>query len=121
MKIKTKQICLGVHKSATNIAVLSELGLFPFSLCTIKATINYWLHLLSANANSLIYHSYQENALLKDGLCSKIKLLLAEIGFTHVWVNQGTFPKSKLLHSLSIKLEDRYINHWIKILFNDDN
>ena len=46
----------------------------------------------------------------KDGLCSKIKLLLAEIGFTHVWVNQGTFSKSKLLHSLSItgKLEERY-------------
>jgi hypothetical protein len=47
--------------------------------------------------------------LLKDGLCSKIKLVLAEIGFTHVWVNQGTFSKSKLLHSLSIKLEHRYI------------
>ena len=57
----------------------------------------------------------------KDGLCSKIKLLLAEIGFTHVWVNQCTFSKSKLLHSLSIKLEDRYINHWNKLLFNDDN
>jgi hypothetical protein len=90
-------------------------------LCTIKATINYWLHLLSANANSLIYHSYQENTLRKDGLCSKIKLLLAEIGLTHVWVNQGTFSKSKLLHSLSIKLEDRYINHWNKLLFNDDS
>jgi hypothetical protein len=103
-QIKFAKFVLGVHKSATNIAVLSELGLFPLSLCTIKATINYWLHLLSAHANSLIYHSYQENALLKDGLCSKIKLLLAEIGFTHVWVNQCTFSKSKLLHSLSIKL-----------------
>ena len=90
-QIKFAKFVLVVHKSATNIAVLSELGLFPLSLCTIKATINYWLHLLSANANSLIYHSYQENTLRKDGLCSKIKLLLAEIGFTHVWVNQGTF------------------------------
>jgi hypothetical protein len=36
-------------------------------------------------------------------------------------VNQGTFSKSKLLHFLSIKLEDRYINHWKIILFNDDN
>jgi hypothetical protein len=53
---------------------------------------------LSANANSLIYHSYQENTLRKDGLCSKIKLLLAKIGFTHAWVNQGTFSKPKLLH-----------------------
>jgi hypothetical protein len=88
-QIKFAKFVLGVHKSATNIAVLSELGLFPLSLCTIKATINYWLHLLSANANSLIYHSYQENTLRKDGLCSKIKFLLAGIGFTHVWVHQS--------------------------------
>jgi hypothetical protein len=59
--------------------------------------------------------------LRKDGLCSKIKLLLAKIGFTHAWMNQGTFSKPKLLHSLSIKLEDRYINHWKTLLFNDDN
>jgi hypothetical protein len=51
-QIKFAKFVLGVHKSATNIAVLSELGLFHLSLCTIKATINYWLHLLSANANS---------------------------------------------------------------------
>jgi hypothetical protein len=87
----------------------------------MKATINYWLHLLSANANSLTYHSYQENTLRKDGLCYKIKLLLAEIGFTHVLVKQGTFSKSKLLNTSSIKLEDRYINHWNKLLFNDNN
>jgi hypothetical protein len=40
-----------------------------------SATINYWLYLLSANANNLIYHLYQENTLRKDGLCSKICLL----------------------------------------------
>jgi hypothetical protein len=57
----------------------------------MKATINYWLHLLSANANSLIYLSYQETTLRKNGLCYKIKRLLTEIGFTHAWVNQGTF------------------------------
>jgi hypothetical protein len=74
----------------TNIAVLSELGLFPLSLCTIKTTINYLLHLLSANANSLIYYSYQEHTLRKDGLCSKIKLLLAEIGFNE----RGNNPSS---------------------------
>jgi hypothetical protein len=56
------------------------------------------------NQVPIIHHSYQENTLRKDGLCSKIKLLPAEIGFTHVWVNQGTFSKSKLLHALSIKL-----------------
>jgi hypothetical protein len=52
---------------------------------------------------------------------SKFKFLLIRISRDHIWVNQGTFSKSKLLHSLSIKLEDRYINHWTKLLFNDDN
>ena len=60
-KKKIAIFVLGVHKSATNIAVLSELGLFPLLLCTIKATINYWLHLLSANANSSIYHGIARN------------------------------------------------------------
>jgi hypothetical protein len=33
-----------------------------------------------------------------------------------------TLPNvGSVLHSLSIKLEDRYINHWKKLLFNDDN
>ena len=35
-QIKFAKFVLGVHKSATNIAVLSELGLFPLSLCTIN-------------------------------------------------------------------------------------
>jgi hypothetical protein len=34
--------------------------------------------------------------------------------------NLGHF-KMKCLHSLSIKLEDRYINHWKNLLLNDDN
>ena len=55
-QIKFAKFVLGVHKSATNIAVLSELGLFPLLLCNMQATITYWLHLLSVNSNSLIYH-----------------------------------------------------------------
>lgn len=55
-EIKFAKYVLGVHKSATNIAVLSELGLFPLLLCNMQATITYWLHLLSVNSNSLIYH-----------------------------------------------------------------
>jgi hypothetical protein len=34
-QIKSAKFVLGVHKSATNIAVLSELGLFLLSLCTM--------------------------------------------------------------------------------------
>jgi hypothetical protein len=36
---------LGVHKKATNFAVLSELGRFPLYYQVIKAMLNYWFRL----------------------------------------------------------------------------
>jgi hypothetical protein len=34
---------LGVHKSATNIAILGEMGLYPLSLKALKSSVGYWL------------------------------------------------------------------------------
>jgi hypothetical protein len=38
-----------------------------------------------------------------------------------IWENQDTFSKSKLLFSVTKQLENRYIEHWKTLLFNDDN
>ena len=64
---------LGVHKSATNIAILGELGLYPLSLNALKSSVRYWLHILNVNDNNLIFHSYKDNLLIKDGLFIKLK------------------------------------------------
>ena len=90
IQINLAKYILGVRKSATNIAVLSELGLYTLSIHSLKSCINYWLYLVNTQDNSLVFHSYKENILLKDGLFNKAKKILTEIGFRHVWDNQGT-------------------------------
>jgi hypothetical protein len=67
IQIKLAKYILGVHKSAINIAVLGELGLYPLSIQSLKSCINYWLYLVNTQENSLVFYSYKENILLKDG------------------------------------------------------
>lgn len=121
VQVKFSKYILGVHKSATNIAALAELGLFPLSLVALKSSVSYWLHLLNANDKKLIYFSYRDNISVKDSLSNKLKTFLHLIGFGHIWDNQGTFSKSKLLHSIKKKLETRYIDHWKNLLFREND
>jgi hypothetical protein len=37
IQMKYAKYMLGVHKSATNIAVLAELGLYPLSIAALKS------------------------------------------------------------------------------------
>ena len=112
---------MGVNKGASNIAVLSELGLFPLALSSIKASIGYWDHLVTLNENTLAKRAYRDNMILKDSLCNTFKLLFEKIGFSHVWNNQGTLSKNRLLYAVNKKLEDNYIQYWKNNLFDDSS
>ena len=85
IQIKFVKYILGDHKSATNIAVLGELGLYPLSIHSLKSCINYWLYLVNTQENSLVFYSYKENILLKDGWFNKANFFLTDIGFRHVF------------------------------------
>ena len=85
IQVKYSKYVLGVHKSATNIAILGELGLYPLSLNALKSSVEYWLHILNVNDNNLIFHSYKDNMLIKDELFIKLKRFVLEvIGFGHM-------------------------------------
>ena len=116
IQIKFAKYILGDHKSATNIAVLGELGLYPLSIHSLKSCINYWLYLVNTQENSLVFYSYKENILLNDGLFNKAKKFLTDIGFRHVWDNQGTLSRVALLKYIQNKLEERYENFWNNLL-----
>ena len=73
IQIKFAKYILGVHKSANNIAVLGEFQLYPLSIHSLKSYINYWLYLVNTQEHSLVFHSYKENILLRDGLFNKFK------------------------------------------------
>ena len=65
-------------------AILGELELYPLSLNALKSSVGYWLHILNVNDNNLIFHSYKDNLLIKDGLFIKLKRFLEVIGFGHM-------------------------------------
>ena len=69
----------------------------------------------------MVFYSYKENILLKDGLFNnKVKKFLTDIEFRHVWDNQGTLSRVALLKSMQNKLEERYeisgIIYYLKIM-----
>jgi hypothetical protein len=121
IQVKYSKYVLGVHKSATNIAILGELGLYPLSLNAFKSSVGYLLHILNVKDNNLIFHSYKDNLLIKDGLFIKLKCFFLEvIGFGHIWDNQATFSKLRTLSAIADKLQNKYFDFWHKLLFNDN-
>ena len=85
IQVKYSKYVLGVHKSATMVAILGELGLYPLSLNALKSSVGYWLHILNVNDNNLIFHFYKDNMLIKDELFIKLKSFFLEmIGFGHM-------------------------------------
>ena len=42
MHIKFCKSLLGIHRTSTNFAVLSELGRFPIHFDILKAMLSYW-------------------------------------------------------------------------------
>ena len=49
-----------------------------------------------------------------------MELLFRKLGFYHVWENQTTMSKSRLLFSVQKKLEERFIESWKNSIWNDD-
>lgn len=73
------------------------------------------------NSESMVKKAYSENFNMSNGFCSKIKVLLGKLGFQHVWENQNTMSKTKLLFSFQKKLEEEFIKSWNQALFCDSN
>ena len=64
IQIKYAKYILGVDKSATNLAVMSELGLLSLAISAIRAALGFRLHTINMD----------DNFILKDSFCVKIKL-----------------------------------------------
>ena len=97
---------LGVNSKACNFAVISELGRFPLVISIITNCINFWLHTIQSNSDSLLQNAYQEQVTSSNNnnniWLQFVKSMLYDLGFSHVWNNQSTFNKSALLFLLRI-------------------
>ena len=109
VQVKFAKYILGVNKTASNLAVLGELGMIPCSVDAIKLSVGFWHHVVNSKGTSLIRKVY-DNIINSSGwYSSKIKLLLNKIRFGHVWENQNTFSKNRLTFSVNKTLKADYI------------
>ena len=112
---RVSKYVLGADSKASNFAVYSELGQFPLIISVISSTIKFWIHTLQSCNESLTskaYWEYLNNRSMKSPWTSFIKSILMDLGFSHVWDNQGPFNVSSLAACIKAKLKERFISHW---------
>ena len=120
VQIKFAKTLIGVNKSAVNLAVLAELGMYPVFIEALKLSIGFWLHVIKSDNNCLLKDVYCSNLQLTNGFAKKIEQLLATLNFSHVWKNHDTISKKRLLYAIHTKLNDRYLNYWKENIFCDN-
>ena len=119
IQLKFCKFVLGVHKSASNYAARAELGLFPTAIYCLRSSISFWLHIVESDNNKLVSKAYNDSSQFIKGFGSNIKTVLNKLNFTHVWDNQGTFSKSRLINAITLKLKESYTAFWKSKLFDD--
>lgn len=124
-KVHTRfcKFVLGTHSKASNFAVYSELGQFPLLITILTSCLNFWLHIIQSNRDTLLSKAYMEqinSSMDKSRWALFIKNILHDLGFSHVWNNHSTFNSFALLNSIKHKLKERYISFWYKRLSGDE-
>ena len=78
------------------------------------------MHLLNLQEDSLAYQSYKDRMNFPKGFAQKFKIFLHNIGFfSHLWNNQNTFSRTRLLHAVMNKLKDSYTHFWKGKIYDD--
>ena len=93
-----------------NSAVLAELGLLPLSVCALKLSVGFWLHLSQSDENTIAKKAYCDSINIKRSFSSNLRSFLYHIGIGHIWENQSTFSQSKLMKAICRVLSNRYIS-----------
>lgn len=87
----------------------------------LKLSVGYWHHLVNAKVDSLVYFAYKANLKLNNRYASKIEQVFLKSGFQHVWENQNTFSKKRLIFAIIKKICDGFANYRRKNIFLDGN
>ena len=66
LHIKFCKRITGVHKKASNFAVLSELGRFPLHFDVLKNMINYWQRLENLDKFALLKDAFEHSKKLHE-------------------------------------------------------
>ena len=104
--------------------IVRELGQFPLIISVLENCINFWLHTIQSNTDSLLQKAYPEqkgSSVNNKNIWEQfVRSLLHDLGFSHIWNNQSTFNASALLFSVKNKLQEIFIAFRIKRLSNEE-
>ena len=109
---------LGVKRVTQNDFVYGELGRVNLQNKLFVSAISYWFKILECEQQKYIRHAYQlmlndmENKPNCVNWASKVKHLLASLGFYNVWIYQGVGNKRAFLDTFKLRLTDKFIQEW---------
>jgi sorting nexin-29 len=109
-QLKFLKYVLKLKKSTPSVMVFGETGIFPISIAIKSRMLCYWLRLcnnpysmkLSSVVYRCLYNMYVCN-LHKNAYLSSIELILNSIGFSNMWLYQGTLDVNALWFKEKIK------------------
>ena len=109
---------LGVKNSTQNDFIYGELGRVTMQNDVFNSIISYWFKILESEQTKYINYVYKmmladmENKLDCVNWASKLRDVLANLGFYGVWVNQGVGNKNIFLVEFKQRLNDKFIQNW---------
>ena len=86
-------------------------------MSSIASCVNFWFHVVKSSDKSLLSKAYLEqynSSGVKYIWVRFVKTVLTDLGFSHVWENQGSFNSSALISCIKNKLKERYLLFWKK-------
>ena len=109
---------LSVKMSTQNDFIYGELGRLNFHSKRLFCCIKYWIKVTQSDSRKYIFNVYK--MLLNDlqewpnksNWASLVKLKLANIGFYHVWLEQGVGNSQLFLSILKARIQDTFIQNW---------
>lgn len=113
LHLKFLKRIIGVHKNASNFAILSELGRFPLHFDIVKSMLNYWQRLENLEKFELLQDAYIHSKKLfeekKPSWYGSIQTIITQI--PEITIN---LDKNKKINKIKIFkiLKNRYIKTW---------
>ena len=105
-----------MNSKACNIAVLSELGAFPYSLRILKAICKNWYRIINSNHDKLLYGAYKCNSeilsLTNSNWLNTVKNTLKLIECEDIWNNGGDEFGDFQTNIIQRLLHEKFLIQW---------
>ena len=99
-----------------NQMVYGELGRYPLSILASLKSVKYWLRLMKLPNTRYAKMAYQMMVNMDERghetWVTRLKILLFENGFAHVWYNGGVGSENVFLRKLRTRLTDCFAQNW---------